>query len=128
MKSVLPLFAVACLLTACGENKTADAAATDAAATTEASAPAAPAADAAAPAADGAQVSTGVPECDEYVNKVMACVRDHIPEAQRAMIEQGINQTRSSWAAVSDKAQLANACRTAMDQAKASYAAMGCSF
>ena len=71
---------------------------------------------------------TGVAECDEYLNKVMACIKDKVPEAQRKMMEDGIKQSKASWASVSDKSQLAATCKQAMDQAKASYGAMGCSF
>lgn len=89
------------------------------------------AATAATPAEGGtstAAVDTGVPECDQYLTKVMACVKDKMPEAQRKAVEDSIAQSKSSWAAVTDKTQLAATCKAAMDQAKASYGAMGCSF
>ena len=84
----------------------------------------------AAPAAAGDTVTagTGVPECDAYLEKVYACIADKVPEAQRDMMKQGIEQSKSSWAAVTDKAALAAQCKTAMDQAKASFGAMGCTF
>jgi len=82
-----------------------------------------------APAVAQASESTsGVPECDEYLTKVMACVNDKIPEAQRAAVKQGIDASKAGWAAVTDKAALAKTCKMAMDQAKAAYSAMGCSF
>ena len=91
---------------------------------------AAPVDAAAAPAAAGDTVTagTGVPECDAYLEKVYACIADKVPEAQRDMMKQGIEQSKSSWAAVTDKAALAAQCKTAMDQAKASFGAMGCTF
>ena len=100
------------------------------AAATSADAAAAPADAAAAPAAAGDTVTagTGVPECDAYLEKVYACIADKVPEAQRDMMKQGIEQSKSSWAAVTDKAALAAQCKTAMDQAKASFGAMGCTF
>ena len=100
------------------------------AAATPADATAAPADAAAAPAAAGDTVTagTGVPECDAYLEKVYACIADKVPEAQRDMMKQGIEQSKSSWAAVTDKAALAAQCKTAMDQAKASFGAMGCTF
>ena len=100
------------------------------AAATPADAAAAPADAAAAPAAAGDTVTagTGVPECDTYLEKVYACIADKVPEAQRDMMKQGIEQSKSSWAAVTDKAALAAQCKTAMDQAKASFGAMGCTF
>ena len=77
---------------------------------------------------DTVEAGTGVPECDQYLEKVYACISDKVPEAQRDMMKQGIEQSKSSWAAVTDKAALAAQCKTAMDQAKTAYAAMGCSF
>ena len=101
------------------------------AAATPADATAAPADATAAPAAaasDTVTAGTGVPECDAYLEKVYACIADKVPEAQRDMMKQGIEQSKSSWAAVTDKAALAAQCKTAMDQAKASFGAMGCTF
>jgi hypothetical protein len=99
---------------------------------------AAPAADAAAPAADTTaaapaaadtvNASTGVPECDTYLEKVYACISDKVPEAQRDMMKQGIDQSKASWSAVTDKTALAAQCKTAMEQAKTSFGAMGCTF
>jgi hypothetical protein len=78
--------------------------------------------------AKAAAGATGVAECDEYLTKVMACVEDKIPEAQRAMIKKSIDDSKAQWAAVPDKAALATQCKTAMDQAKQSFGAMGCTF
>ena len=71
---------------------------------------------------------TGVAECDQYLEKVYACISDKVPEAQRDMMKQGIEQSKASWSAVTDKTALAAQCKTAMEQAKTAYAAMGCSF
>jgi hypothetical protein len=78
--------------------------------------------------AQAAAGATGVAECDTYLTKVMACVEDKIPEAQRAMVKKSLEDSKASWAAATDKAALAKTCQQAMDQAKASYAAMGCTF
>ena len=99
-----------------------------AAAPADAAAAPADAAAAPAPAGDTVTAGTGVPECDTYLEKVYACIADKVPEAQRDMMKQGIEQSKSSWAAVTDKASLAAQCKTAMDQAKASFGAMGCTF
>ena len=126
--NVLFLAAVATLaLAAC---KPADKPADAAAPATEA---AAPAMEAAAPAADATAAATvnagtGVPECDTYLEKVYACISDKVPEAQRDMMKQAIEQSKTSWSAVTDKTALAAQCKTAMEQAKASYGAMGCTF
>jgi hypothetical protein len=95
----------------------------------EVAAPAAePAAPAPTPVADTATASTGVPECDTYLEKVYACISDKVPEAQRAAMKQGIEQTQSGWSTVTDKTALATQCKTAMEQAKTSFGAMGCTF
>lgn len=86
------------------------------------------AADAAIATSDTVDAGTGVAECDQYLEKVYACISDKVPEAQRDMMKQGIEQSKASWAAVTDKTALAAQCKTAMDQAKTAYAAMGCSF
>lgn len=77
---------------------------------------------------DTVEAGTGVPECDQYLEKVYACISDKVPEAQREMMKQGIEQSKAGWAALTDKTALAAQCQTAMDQAKTAYAAMGCSF
>ncbi|WFC43086.1 hypothetical protein [Pseudoxanthomonas sp. SE1] len=81
-----------------------------------------------APTSDTVDAGTGVAECDQYLEKVYACISDKVPEAQRDMMKQGIEQSKASWSAVADKTALAAQCKTAMDQAKTAYAAMGCSF
>lgn len=75
-----------------------------------------------------AAVDTGVPECDQYLTKMMACVKDKMPEAQRKMMEDSLAQSKSAWAGIPDKTQLAAQCKAAMDQAKTTYSAAGCSF
>jgi hypothetical protein len=77
---------------------------------------------------DTVDAGTGVPECDQYLEKVYACISDKVPEAQREMMKQGIEQSKAGWSALTDKTALAAQCKTAMDQAKTAYAAMGCSF
>jgi len=105
--------------------KKADTPATDAATNAPANATAA-AEVTPAPATDSVKAGTGVPECDQYLEKVYACISDKVPEAQRDMIKQSIEQSRNAWNGVTDKAELANQCKTAMEQAKTMYGAMGC--
>jgi hypothetical protein len=38
----------------------------------------------------------GVPECDAYVKKYLACL-DQVPEPARAMARQGFDQSREGW-------------------------------
>ncbi len=95
-----------------------------------AAAPAATPAAEVTPAAstDTVNAATGVPECDQYLEKVYACISDKVPEAQREMMKQGIEQSKAGWAALTDKTALAAQCKTAMEQAKTSFGAMGCTF
>ena len=79
-------------------------------------------------AVDAVDAGTGVAECDQYLEKVYACISDKVPEAQREMMKQGIEQSKAGWSAITDKTALAAQCKTAMDQAKTAYSAMGCSF
>src|SRR5688500_17001406 len=77
----------------------------------EVAAPAAePAAPAPTPVADTATASTVVPECVTYLEKVYACISDKVPEAQRAAMKQGIQQTQSGWSTVTDTTALATQC------------------
>ncbi|MEG1679039.1 MAG: hypothetical protein RR326_02990 [Stenotrophomonas sp.] len=128
MKTQLLILAAIGTLALAGCKK-AETPATDAPAATPAAAPAAAAAEVTpAPATDTVKAGTGVPECDQYLEKVYACISDKVPEAQRDMMKQGIEQSRSAWAGVTDKTELANQCKTALEQAKTSFGAMGCTF
>lgn len=95
---------------------------------TQPPASAAPMTTAAAPA--GAEF--GVPECDAYINKYLACIDSKVPEASRPMLRQQLDQTKDQWrlAASSSegRASLAVGCKAATDGAKAALAAYGCSF
>lgn len=102
-----------------------------------AAAPAEPAASAAEPAAPAEEPaaepaatadSTGVAECDEYLEKVLACYEQHIPAGQREAMVSGLDQVKAGWAQIEDKSALAEACKQAMDAAKQQFGAMGCSF
>lgn len=74
--------------------------------------------------------SVGVPECDDYITKYMACMHDKMPEASRAAMMQGFDQARASWkqaaATPEGQAGLAQACKTAHEAAKTSMQAFGC--
>lgn len=109
-------------------------AATDPAAAPAADPAAAPAAtDAAAPAAAApvaAADSVGIPECDDYLTKVSACLTDKVPAEQRAMFQTGLDSSRTAWkqaaANPASKASLAQACSTALAQSKTQFSAFGC--
>ena len=74
-----------------------------------------------APAAAG---EFGVPECDQFASKYLACL-DKVPEGGRALARQTFEQTIEHWRLVAEKperrASLAAAC---VQQEKATRAAM----
>ena len=74
----------------------------------------------------------GVPECDDYISKYLACIDGKVPEAGRAMARQSLDQTKAAWkqaaATPAGKASLATGCKAATDAARTSMAAYGCSF
>ncbi len=87
-----------------------------------------PAASAAAPTASANAI--GVPECDEYLSKVEACIANHVPEEARAMQRQNMGQMRDQWrqaaANPNAKAGLAAGCKAALETARSSFATYGC--
>jgi hypothetical protein len=82
----------------------------------------------AADAGGSSAAGTGVAECDDYLTRLKACIDNKMPAAARDQVRQGLEQTRSAWAAIADKGALANACKQATETARASYKAMGCDF
>jgi len=105
----------------------------------EASAPpqsSAPAASAAAPAAGGDTSLTvaagdfGVPECDSYMKKYIACVDSKVPEMARGALKQALDQQKAAWKQAAStpqgKSALATGCTQAEAAAKQSMSAYGC--
>jgi hypothetical protein len=74
----------------------------------------------------------GVAECDEYIQKVEACLTSKVPEAQRATYKSTLDTMRTTWKRAAEtpqgKAALAQGCKQALDQAKASMGSFGCSW
>jgi hypothetical protein len=96
-----------------------------------------PAASAAPPAATTASATTGatefgVPECDDYFKKYLACIDSKVPEAARAQVRQGLDQTKAAWTQAastpSGKAALATGCKQATETAKTAMTAYGCTW
>jgi len=83
-----------------------------------------------APASGAAEF--GVAECDDYIKKYTACIESKVPEAQRAMVKQSLDQTKSAWkqaASTADgKAALATGCKQATEAAKTAMQAYGCTW
>ena len=67
------------------------------------------------------------PACDAYITKVDSCVKSlGSGNPAAATFKQTMDQTRSSWANIQDKAALANMCKQANDAFAQSASAMGC--
>jgi hypothetical protein len=103
-------------------------------ATTATTAPATRAEAAAAPAA-GTMVAAGdfgVPACDSYMKKYMACIDSKVPEQARAMMRQSLDQTKAQWKQAASTPQgrdgLTMACTQAEAAAKQATAAYGCTW
>lgn len=98
--------------------------------TAPAAAPAATQAAAAPAPAAGAEF--GVPECDDYMTKYLACVDSKVPEAARAALRQSLDQAKAQWKQAAStpegKSGLAMACKQMTETAKVSMTAYGCSF
>ncbi len=136
---MISLFALCVLLgavmLACGgaadNTNTATTNATTNANTKTAATPAAsPAATAASTASAGEKI--GVAECDEFIAKYEACVKDKVPANMQATFNTSLAQWRSSWKKLADnpatKGTLASVCKTSLDQAKASLSSYGCTW
>ena len=76
--------------------------------------------------------SIGVPECDAFIAKYEACVKDKVPAQARAQFNTGLAQWRKSWHDLAQnpqtKATLVGVCKTQLDSAKTSMKAYGCTF
>jgi hypothetical protein len=122
---VAPVLFPALLAAACGGGANASKPGSSANATTQN----ATASQAVAPAT-GAEF--GVPECDRYLQKYMACVDSKVPEMARAAMRQSFDQTKVQWkqAAATEQGRtgLAAACTQAEATAKQAMAAYGCSW
>ena len=133
MRDRLPILvsALALGLFACGGGEKAAPPPAQAAAAPAAAAPAG-GAPASSSAASIATAEFGVPECDDYLAKYLACVDSKVPEAARAMVRQQLDQTKAAWKQAAStpqgKAGLAMGCKQALDAAKTSMAAYGCSW
>ncbi len=72
----------------------------------------------------------GVPECDSYMKKYMACIDSKVPESVRGTLTQAFDQQKTAWkqaaATPQGRAALATGCSQAEAAAKQSMAAYGC--
>ena len=134
MKKVIALIVLAAAITACSKKeeapaaKPAEASAPAAAASAPAAAPAASAPAAAAPAAAAPSAKADLPkECQEYFDKVGACVSKQSGAAADAM-KTAMEQSKTAWSAMGgdQAAALTSACKQASDAFAAQATAMKC--
>jgi hypothetical protein len=82
-----------------------------------------------ATAPGNAKSEFGVPECDRFVQKYLACL-EKVPESTRAMVRQGFDQSRESWkraaATPEGRAGLTTACQQAEAASQMAMQAYGC--
>ena len=75
----------------------------------------------------------GVPECDTYVKKYLACVEGRVPAQQRGALLEAFEANRTKWRALAAMREgavaLALACRTAALKSKEALSVdYGCEF
>jgi hypothetical protein len=74
----------------------------------------------------------GVPECDDYIAKVNACLSSKVPESARAAFKTSMDSTVKGWKAAAatpqGKAALATGCKTATESMKASLSTYNCTW
>jgi hypothetical protein len=91
---------------------------------------AAPAATAAGGALTVAAGDFGVPECDSYMKKYIACIDAKVPEMMRAPLKQAFDQQKAAWkqaaATPEGRAGLAMGCTQAEAATKQSMSTYGC--
>jgi hypothetical protein len=74
--------------------------------------------------------SVGVKECDDFLNRYLACIRAKMPEKQAAQVSKAMEQARESWrkaaSTPSGREALAKACLQAQEAAKKAVTSLGC--
>ena len=124
--SLSPIMVVlAALGAACGDSKPKEAPA--AAAASQAPTAASP------EAAGGTVTSFGVPECDTYVTKYLACVEGKVPADQKDKLVEAFEANRTKWRAMSTTKEGAMAlsvtCKAATEKAREALSVdYGCEF
>lgn len=72
----------------------------------------------------------GVPECDAFMKKYLACIDAKVPDVARLPLKQAFDQQKAAWKQAAStpqgKAGLVTACTQAEAAAKQSMTAYGC--
>lgn len=65
---------------------------------------------------------TGIPECDNYIEKYEACITGKVPESARQTTLSSFKQTRQTWKSLADNPQtkptLAATCKQSLEMTK----------
>jgi hypothetical protein len=85
-----------------------------------------------APAATVATSEFGVPECDAYMTKWMACVDSKVPAEARAQYKAAIDASKASWKQAAStpqgKAVMAQSCTQQLAATKQALASYNCTW
>jgi hypothetical protein len=118
------------LLVACGGSTDNGNTATNTSNTKTGNTAASPAATTTTTASTGDKI--GVAECDDFIAKYEACINGKVPETARATVKAQLDAMRTAWrqaaATPQGKAGLAQGCKMAQDQARASMGTYGCTW
>ncbi|GAB3089592.1 hypothetical protein [Lysobacter terrae] len=82
---------------------------------------------------DGLNVDTGIPECDDYLTKMLSCAADNADKTtaeERELFKANMKQLSTFWAttATADKPSRAAECRADLNGMSDTFAKLGCSF
>jgi len=74
----------------------------------------------------------GITECDDFIAAYEDCVKNKVPAASQAQLNQGLAQWRQQWKALAANPQtkptLVTACKQAIETSRTSMKAYGCTF
>lgn len=98
----------------------------------EKTAPAPPPSTAATSTSGVAAGDFGVPECDQYMKKYMACIDSKVPDMVKPTLKASFDQQKEAWKKAAStpegRAGLANACTQMEAQSKTAMQAYGCTW
>jgi len=84
------------------------------------------------PAAQSSNDQIGVAECDDYLTKYEACIRQKVPAAAQSQYESAFTTARNGYKTAAStpqgKAALAQACKQALETTKTSLASFNCTW
>lgn len=76
-------------------------------------------------------LEVGVPECDEYLRKYLACIEEKMPAGTKTAMIEALESTSKAWREAATgpaRTALGEACRQANEAAGKAFASMGCTW